>query len=281
MPQPPKPGLLSLCATPIGNLEDITLRVLRILREADAVWAEDTRHTLGLLNHFNIRKPLYSCHEHNERERAQTLLAALSQGQRIAYCSDAGMPGISDPGAALLQACAAAGYPCEVLPGASAAPMAAVLSGLDCSCFTFFGFLPREKKPRKAKLAQLAACPHLMLVYESPLRLPGTLRELSILLGEDRPAAVLRELTKMHEEVVRGPLSALCSRFCDPPKGECVIAITGAPLQQPLAASPEDLEALLRTLLGQGLSLKDAAAQAAQTLGVPKKAAYQKGLELK
>jgi len=274
-------GMLSLCATPIGNLEDITLRVLRVLREADAVWAEDTRRTLALLNHFGLKKPLLSCHEHNERERAKEVVSAVSAGRRIAYCSDAGMPGISDPGRVLLEACMEAGLPYEVLPGASAVPMAAVLSGLmENGDFAFYGFLPREKKPRKARLAGIARSEIMVLLYESPLRLPATLRELAAVLGEDRPAAVLRELTKRHEETVRGTLKSLTERFCDPPRGECVIAIAGKP-KETIEADPAALDALLSRLLREGYSVKDAAAEAAEALEVAKKAAYRRAMELK
>ncbi len=273
-------GKLYLCATPIGNLEDITLRVLRVLRECDAVWAEDTRHTLQLLNHFEIKKPLVSCHEHNERERASLLAAELQAGKTIAYCSDAGMPGISDPGATLIAACYENDLPCEVLPGASAAPMAAVLSGLDCARFTFFGFLPREKKPRQEALNCLAVSPCLSLVYESPLRLPATLRELSETLGEARPAAVLRELTKLHEECARGTLAELCARFAQPPKGECVIAIAGR-TDSPQDAAAPSLDDALTQALSDGLSVKDAAAAAAIACGCSKKEAYARALALR
>lgn len=272
-------GKLYLCATPIGNLDDITLRVMKAFEEADAVWAEDTRRTLTLLNHLGIKKPLVSCHEHNETQRAKELPALLEAGQIIAYASDAGMPGISDPGAALVAACAEHGLPCEVLPGASAVLTAAVLSGLDCSTFTFYGFLPREKKPRRKMLENIAGSPRLSLIYESPVRLPATLKELCEHLGEERPAAVLRELTKLHEEAARGTLKTLCERFGEPPKGECVIALAGAPEKTP-EADPAALDEALLKALREGLSVKDAAAQIAALYNVPKKAAYARALEI-
>ncbi len=272
-------GTLYLCATPIGNLEDITLRVLRVLQEADSIWAEDTRHTLGLLNHYEIKKPLVSCHEHNERERAQELVRALRQGKAIAFCSDAGMPGISDPGTTLLAACAAEGLPATVLPGASAVPTAAVLSGLYQEPFTFYGFLPREKKPRATLLEQLKTQQGLLLLYESPVRVPATLKELLGALG-DREAALLRELTKLHEEAARGTLSSLSERFSEPPRGECVIAIQGAEPAKAADASEAELDDALARLLREGFSVRDAAAAASILLQVPKKLAYARALKL-
>ena len=272
-------GTLYLCATPIGNLEDITLRALRVLQEADSIWAEDTRHTLGLLNHYEIKKPLISCHEHNERERAAELVYELRQGKTIAFCSDAGMPGISDPGAALLAACAKEGLPVTILPGASAVPTAAVLSGLYQEPFTFYGFLPREKKPRNALLDRLKTQEGLLLLYESPVRIPATLKDLLAALG-DRPAAVLRELTKVHEEAARGTLSSLCARFTEPPRGECVIAIQGAQPKKEMDVSEAALDEAIERLLQEGFSARDTAAAAAAVLQVPKKLAYARTLQL-
>ena len=272
-------GTLYLCATPIGNLEDMTLRVLRVLQEADSVWAEDTRHTLGLLNHYEIKKPLVSCHEHNEKERAAELVQELRRGKNIAFCSDAGMPGISDPGATLLAACAKEGLPATVLPGASAVPTAAVLSGLYAEPFTFYGFLSREKKPRYAMLDKLKTQEGLLLLYESPMRLPATLKDLLNALG-DRPAAVLRELTKVHEEAARGTLSSLCERFMEPPRGECVIAIQGAEPQKTADVSETALDEAIARLLREGFSARDAASAAATILQVPKKLAYARTLQL-
>ncbi|HWR22320.1 MAG TPA: 16S rRNA (cytidine(1402)-2'-O)-methyltransferase [Feifaniaceae bacterium] len=272
-------GTLYLCATPIGNLEDVTLRVLRVLREADSVWAEDTRRTLGLLNHYGIKKPLVSCHEHNEKERAAELVGELRRGKSIAFCSDAGMPGISDPGTALLAACAAEGLPVTVLPGASAVPAAAVLSGLYAEPFTFYGFLPREKKPRAAMLHRLKTREGLLLLYESPVRLPATLKDLLAALG-DRPAAVLRELTKVHEEAARGTLSSLCERFPEPPRGECVITIQGVEQKKEADVSEAALDEAIVRLLKEGFSARDAASAAAAILQTPKKLAYARTLQL-
>jgi len=273
-------GMLSLCATPIGNLGDITLRVMRAFEQADQVWAEDTRHTLRLLNHLEIKKPLVSCHEHNESLRAQELVELIKAGKRIAYASDAGMPGISDPGAKLVQACIAHGLPFEILPGASAVLMSAIMSGIPFAQFTFFGFLPRENKPRKAVLAAVERCEHLAILYESPQRLPATLKELCSLLGSDRQAAVLRELTKLHEQAARGTLESLCERFREPPKGECVIALAGKVREQNAPADEASIDDVLLNALKSGASVRDAAAECAQVCGIPKKRAYQRALEL-
>lgn len=272
------PGTLYLCATPIGNLEDITLRVLRVLEQADVIWAEDTRHTLQLLTHFHIRKRLVSCHEHNESARLQELEETLRAGSSIAYCSDAGTPGISDPGARLAAHCIAKNLPFTALPGASAVLPAAILSGFPCDSFCFFGFLPREKKPRAAAMARLLRCETLALLYESPVRLPGTLRELHTILG-DRPAAVLRELTKLHESSVRGTLSSLIQQYSEPPRGECVIALAGQEAPQEKTDEAMLLTAL-RNLRAEGFSTKDAASAAAAVLGIQKNKAYQNALEL-
>ena len=236
--------MLYLCATPIGNLEDITYRVVRILSEADAIYAEDTRRTVQLLNHLGLKKPLSSCHEHNEREKAQEIVALAAAGKNIAVVSDAGMPGISDPGARVAEAAIAAGVPFTVAPGASAAVTAVVLSGLPCGRFVFEGFLPREKKPRRERLALLKNEPRTAVLYESPFRLKDTLLELRDALG-DRPAAVCRELTKIHEETVRGSLSELAAHYAEPPKGECVIVLSGA---EETAAETPSLDAQLAAM---------------------------------
>lgn len=269
--------MLYLIATPIGNLGDITYRAVETLRAADEVWCEDTRHTAILLNHLEIKKPLVSCHEHTEKSRAALLTGKLREGLNIAYVSDAGMPGISDPGALLVQACIEEGLPYTVLPGACAFVTAGVLSGLDTATLCFFGFLPRTGKERKERLGKIAACGATAVLYESPHRVHDTLGELLALTG-DAPACLCRELTKLHETAHRGTLRSLFDETGETEvKGECVLLVS-VPEKKPEAA--EDLDTLLGRLL-KDMSTKDAAAEAARITGVSKKEAYARALELK
>lgn len=268
--------MLYLVATPIGNLGDLSARAIETLRAVDCIYCEDTRHTGLLLQHFDIQKPTRSLHTHNERERTEEVVEALKSGREIAYVSDAGMPGVSDPGAMLVDACYRERLPCTVIPGASAVPIAAVLSGLPAQPFSFFGFLPRESKPRREMLDAIAGVRHQVILYESPHRVQATLRDLLDRFG-DGPAAVLRELTKKYETVERGTLSALVERFSDEPKGECVICFVPSAKEE---AEAPDLDALLCELL-ETESVKDAAAIAAERLRLPKKTVYKRALELK
>src|SRR5438270_2706924 len=215
---------LAVCATPIGNLADITLRVLDELRAADVVLCEDTRHTRGLLERHDIRARLLSYHEHNERKRTTELLPRRLGGERMARVSDAGMPGISDPGARLVSAALDAGIPVTVLPGPSAVEAALVASGLVSDRFQFLGFLPRGKAALASLWQELRAWPFAAVAFESPQRLPATLRSLAE-AEPDREIAVCRELTKLHEEVVRGPAAAVADRFAEPPRGEITLVV--------------------------------------------------------
>lgn len=269
--------MLSLCATPIGNLKDITRRVVEAFTACDVVYCEDTRHTLQLLNHLDIKKPLVSCHQHNEKQRAEEVVALLREGKEVVYASDAGMPGVSDPGQALVAACIRENLPYTVLPGASAVLTAAVMSGFCPTPFSFYGFLPRENKPAKAMLEEISRLKHLVLLYESPQRVQKTLSLLLDALG-DWDCAVLRELTKKFEEVKRGSISGLIPLYETPPKGECVIALY--PNEQTKETPPEALDGLLSAALEDGLSVRDAAAFAAEKLGVSKKEAYSRALFL-
>ncbi len=272
-------GTLYLCATPIGNLEDVTLRVLRVLKEADEVWAEDTRVTRKLLSRYNINAQLKSCYEHNELMRKEELVALLNEGKSIAYCSDAGMPAISDPGAKLVETCILNNLNVTVLPGASSVLAAYVLSGFDCSMFAFYGFLPREKQPRRELIHALGASKLPVILFESAKRLNKTLEELYLTLGE-RNAAVLRELTKLHEEVRRAPLSALIKEFAVEPKGEIVLVLQPSK-ESAVSKGDEELDLALSRLINAGYTNRDAVNAASLALNIPKKRLYERALMLK
>jgi 16S rRNA (cytidine1402-2'-O)-methyltransferase len=215
---------LAVCATPIGNLDDITLRVLAELREADVVLAEDTRHTRGLLERHGIKASLLSYHAHNEAARAAEVLPRLAAGERIALVTDAGMPGVSDPGAMLVRTALEAGVPVTVLPGAGAVETALVASGLAGERYAFIGFLPRKAAELEALWRETAAWGCVVVAFESPKRLPASLRSLAA-FDARREAAVCRELTKRFEEVARGPAAELADRFAEPPKGEVTFVV--------------------------------------------------------
>ncbi len=222
--QSPMAARLIVCPTPIGNLEDVTLRVLSALREADLVACEDTRRTRTLLDRYGVTAHLVSYHEHNERERAAELVKRMRDGAVVALVSDAGMPLVSDPGFVLVQACIAAGLAVEVLPGPSAAISALVASGLPADRWRFEGFLPRKH----AQLIEVFKAPETVVAFESPRRVAQTLKALAE-LDPDRPVAVCRELTKLHEEVARGTAAELAARYTsEPPRGEVVLVVGGA-----------------------------------------------------
>ena len=238
--------MLAVCATPIGNLDDVTLRVLRELTEADLVLCEDTRHTKRLLERHGITARLRSYHRHNEAQRTAELLPRLAGGERIALVSDAGLPGVNDPGARLIAAALEAGVAVTVLPGASAVETALVASGLVGARFQFLGYLPRGEGALGTLWAELARWPHPAVAFESPQRLPATLRSLAGALP-DRAVAVCRELTKRYEEVVRGSASELADLFAEPPKGEITLVVGGGSVEgdagDALAAVVELVEA--------------------------------------
>lgn len=269
---------LYLCATPIGNMGDITERVLFTLANADVIFCEDTRNSGAMLSRLGIRTRLESCHEHNEELAAERIIGLIRSGKAIAYISDAGMPCISDPGERLVRACVENGIPFEVLPGASASLTAAILSGLPTKRLYFAGFLPRENKERAELIAEIKRVTATVVIYESPYRTADTLKELTELLG-DRNAAVVREITKLFEETARGKLSELADKYADAaPKGECVIVIEGSTGE---TGSAESLDDMLKKLLDGGMSVKDAAKQAALMLDVPKNEAYKRANEIK
>lgn len=219
--------MLYIVPTPVGNLEDITLRAIRVLKEADLILAEDTRTSSVLLHHYDIHTPLRSHHKFNEHETSDRFAEEIAAGKNIALISDAGTPGISDPGFMLVRACVERGVEVQCLPGATAFVPALIDSGLPCDRFYFEGFLP-QKKGRQTRLKQLAKQDHTMIIYESPFRLQKTLVELGTYLGADRRASVTREISKVHEDTQRGTLAELAEHFkITPPKGEIVIIVEG------------------------------------------------------
>jgi len=264
-------GRLSLVATPIGNLEDVTLRALRVLREADLLLAEDTRHVRRLLDRHGIDARPVSLHAHNEARRRVEALAALGSGAHVALVSDAGTPLVSDPGERLVAAAIAAGHAVEAVPGPSAVLAALVVSGLPTSTFTFLGFLPRRAGERARVLARVRQAPETLVIFESPRRLGATLRGLAEALGP-RQACVARELTKLHEEVARGPLDALALRFAQGARGEVVIVVEGA--GDPPAASIGDLTGEIRGRLARGERPREIAQTLAPTAGRSRRELY-------
>ena len=271
-------GKLILVATPIGNLEDASPRSLRVIGEADVVACEDTRRTRKLLSHFGVKaRRLLVFNDSNERRASEVLTERLQRGETIALVSDAGMPGLSDPGYRLVRACADAGVPIEVVPGPSASISALALSGLPPGRFVFEGFLPRKTGDRRRRLEEVRGDPRTMVFYESPHRIEESLRDLLDVLG-DRPVALARELTKLHEEVRRGSLSELLAGAAsDPPRGEIVLVVGGAIGEfDPGAAdySPGELAARARDLMGKGVPRKEALAIVASEGGVPKRAVF-------
>jgi 16S rRNA (cytidine1402-2'-O)-methyltransferase len=264
---------LAICATPIGNLEDVTLRVLRELAEADLVLAEDTRVTRVLLGRHGIDARLLSYHEHNEARRTAELLPRLEAGERIALVSDAGMPAISDPGARLVAAALAAGVPVTVLPGPSAVETALVASGLAEPRYQFLGYLPRGAKALAALWEELRGWPHPAVAFESPQRLPATLRSLAAAQPE-RPAAVCRELTKRFEEVARGTASELAERFAEPPKGEVAIVVGPGEAGAGRSRGDDEAAAAVAELVAAGVGRNQAARLVSRLTGVPKSRIY-------
>jgi 16S rRNA (cytidine1402-2'-O)-methyltransferase len=266
---------LAVCATPIGNLEDVTLRVLRELREADVVLCEDTRHTRRLLERHGIEARLLSYHEHNEMQRTAELLPRLEVGERVALVSDAGLPGISDPGARLLAAALAAGVPVTVLPGPSAVETALVASGFGTDRFQFLGYLPRGAGARRSLWEELARWPYAVVAFESPQRVGGALASLAEALP-DRPVAVCRELTKRFEEVVRGSAIELAERFSGGAKGEITIVI--GPAEVASAADDEVASEAVSELVAAGVTRRSAADVVSRLTGVPRNRLYRSSL---
>ena len=265
---------LAVCATPVGNLEDVTLRVLEQLAAADLVLCEDTRRTRILLDRHAIAARLVSYHEHNEAQRTAEMLPRLAAGETIALVSDAGLPGVNDPGARLISAARDAGLPVTVLPGPSAVETALVSSGFDAERYQFFGYLPRGPRALASLWDDLSGWPYAAIAFESPKRLPATLASLAGVLPE-RPLAVCRELTKAFEEVVRGPARAVAERFATPPKGEITLVFGPAlPCAVPDRAG---LEAVT-DLVAAGVTRKQAADVVARLTGLSRNRLYRGSL---
>ena len=270
------PGTLYVIATPIGNLEDITHRAVRLLGEVDLIACEDTRHTRKLLNHYGINTRTISYHEHNERERAGQLLELLESGSDVAVVSDAGTPGINDPGYRVIQAAIEAGARVVPIPGASALIAALVSSGLPTDEFFFGGFLPARSGARRTRLKEMSALPATLVFYEAPHRIAAALRDAHEVLG-DRRAVVARELTKMHEEIARGTLGELAERFSnESARGEMVLIIDRSPVDQISVDRETSIDALVRRMEAEGMDHRAALKQAARQLGLSRDEAYRR-----
>jgi len=266
---------LVVCPTPIGNLEDVTFRVLRELAEADVVLCEDTRRTRVLLERHGVSARLISFHRHNESSRAGGVLERLEAGERVALASDAGLPGLNDPGGGLIAAAVARGLPVTVLPGPSAVETALVSSGLVGERFVFLGYLPRARQGLERLWEELASWPWPAVAFESPRRLPKSLASLAEAAPE-RPVAVCRELTKLHEEVVRGPAAEVAARFAEAPKGEITLVIGGAEERRP-EADRQAVEAVAE-LVEAGVPRRKAADLVARLTGASRNELYRASL---
>jgi len=276
-------GKLSVVATPIGNLEDITFRALRVLKEADLILCEDTRHASKLLNHYDIKATKLSYHQHNERTRSEKVLSLLKEGKNVALISDAGTPGISDPGQILVHVVLEAGIPVETIPGPCAITAAISVCGFSSDPFVFDGFLPPKQKARRECLSELVNESRTLVFYEAPHRLIKALTDLKEIFG-DRQGLVARELTKLHEELRRGTLDELLTDFSKRPsiKGEIVLIVEGASEKQRIKAlgskqSPK--EEALKLISELGLSKREAAKQVAHTYQLSSRKLYQDLIE--
>ena len=266
---------LCLVPTPIGNLSDISPRARQALADADFIAAEDTRVALRLLNHLELKKPLVSYYEHNKEGSGPKIVARILTGQRCALVSDAGSPAISDPGEDLVRLCAEAGIPVTAIPGPCAAITALSISGLPTGRFCFEGFLSTNKKSRQAHLDGLRSETRTMIFYEAPHKLTTTLADLSAVFGAERRISLCRELTKLHEEVLRTTLGEAAAYYAEhAPRGEFVLIVEGAAPLAPEAVSEADALEAVRALIGQGLSRKDAVRRVSEQTGIPKNELY-------
>lgn len=274
----PKPGTLYIVGTPIGNLEDMTFRAVRILQAVDIIAAEDTRHTGKLLQHFQVQTPQMSYHEHNRSSRIPELLEYLQFGKAIALVSDAGMPGISDPGYELVKACVDAGITVVPIPSATAAITALSASGLPTNRFIFDGFLPAKSQQRREYLESLLTESRTLVFYESPHRLRDTLQDLADILGSDRLIVIARELTKLYEEFWRGTISDAIAHYQQKePQGEYTLLVAGIPPTKPQLTEAE-LKAELLEMMKQGVSRSQASRQLAKDISISRRQLYQLAL---
>lgn len=278
-------GTLYLCPTPIGNLEDITYRTLRILKEVDIIAAEDTRHTIRLLNHFEIKKPLTSYHEHNKQEKGKILINKMIHGESIALVTDAGMPAISDPGEDLVKLAIENNIDLVALPGPTAFVLALVVSGFSTRRFIYEGFLPQNKKARKEELEKFTSETRTVIIYESPHRLKDLLKDISTVLG-NRILSISRELTKKYEEVFRGDIQACIDKFNqEDPRGEFILVIEGVSQEKIESEKQEEWQDLtikehLNLCISQGMTKKEAIKTVAKQRKLHKNVVYQEALEL-
>ncbi len=276
----PKPGTLYIVATPIGNLEDMTFRGVRILQTVNLIAAEDTRHTGKLLQHFQIKTPQISYHEHNRQSRIPELLEYMANGQAIALVSDAGMPGISDPGYELVIACIDAGITVVPIPGASAVITALSAAGLPTDRFVFEGFLPAKAGKRREYLESLQTESRTLIFYESPYRLQESLQDLATVWGGDRQIVLARELTKLYEEFWRGTIAEAIAHYSQrEPQGEYTLVVAGNPPVHP-QLTEEQLKAELLQIMTQGISRSQASRQLAKITSLPRRQLYQLALSL-
>ena len=276
------PGMLYLVPTPIGNLGDISDRARKTLEEADFIAAEDTRVSLKLLNHLGIKKPMVSYHRHNVETGGQAVISRLMAGENCALVTDAGMPGISDPGEELVVECAALGIDVVVIPGPCALVAALAASGQPTGRFTFEGFLPMNKKNRKAHLDSLRKEERTMIFYEAPHKLCATLEDMAKTFGEERPISLCRELSKLHEEIIRTTLGEAIAYYEErQPKGEFVLVVRGAEPEEEKELTVDDGLAMVMRLRENGMSLKDAVKQVAKDLGLPRNQLYDMAVNQK
>ena len=273
-------GMLYLVPTPIGNLGDISIRCRQTLEQADFIAAEDTRVTLKLLNHLGIKKSLVSYYEHNKAQKGNVILDRILAGETCALVSDAGSPAISDPGEDLVKQCAEAGVTVCAIPGPCALITALSISGQSTGRFCFEGFLSTAKKSRREHLQALEKEQRTMIFYEAPHKLTATLESMAEVFGEDRPISLCRELSKLHEEVIRTTLGGALELYAQqPPKGEFVLVVAGAAPEEKAEATPQDAAARVAELVAGGMSRKDAIKQTAKELDLPKNVVYDAALE--